>query len=214
MARQLSGRLVLATHNKGKLREMQALLAPYHIEVLSAGALNLPEPAETGTTYIENARIKAMSAVRETGLPALADDSGMGVEALDGAPGVYSADWAGEPRDWDVAMGRVETLLHQKGALAGPPPRASFHSTLILRWPDQHEEIFEGRVDGTLAFPKRGDKGFGYDPIFVPDGQGLTFAEMAPDVKNAVPEDDSLPVSHRARAFVQLRAACLRTHKP
>ena len=209
MARRLEGKLVLATHNKGKLWEMRALMAPHGVEVVSAGELGLPEPEETGTTYLENARIKAWSAVRGSGLAALADDSGMGVEALDGAPGVYSADWAGEPRDFGVAMDVVEARLGAIDALGPPAPRASFHSTLVLAWPDGHEEVFEGRVDGVLVFPRRGTSGFGYDPMFLPDGSALTFGEMMASVKNAVPEDGALPISHRARAFVALRSACL-----
>ena len=208
MARQLTGRLVLATHNRGKLREMQALMSPFGIEVVSAGELGLPEPEETGTTFVENARIKAWAAVTRSGLPALSDDSGMSVEALDGAPGVYSADWAGEPRDFSRAMGLVEQRLRDCGALGPPPPRASFNSTLVLAWPDGHEEVFEGRVDGVLVFPPRGDKGFGYDPIFLPDGESQTFGEMPAEKKNAVPVD-APPLSHRARAFVKLRDACL-----
>ena len=209
MARRLTGRVVIATHNKGKLWEMRALLAPHGVEAVSAGELGLPEPEETGSTFIDKARLKALAAVAATGLPALADDSGLCVDALDGAPGVYSADWAGEPRDFGRAMDLVEAALQDKPALGPPPPRASFHSTLVLAWPDGHEEAFEGRVDGVLVFPRRGDKGFGYDPIFLPDGQALTFGEMMATEKNAVPTDGSPPLSHRARAFVLLRDACL-----
>lgn len=210
MARRLTGKLVLATHNTGKLWEMRALMAPFGVEVVSAGELDLPEPEETGATFLENARIKAWAAVKGAGLPALSDDSGISVEALDGAPGVYSADWAGEPRDFGRAMDLVEQRLKEIGALGPPRPRAAFHSTLVLAWPDGHEEIFEGRVDGDLVFPRRGDKGFGYDPIFLPDGQTRTFGEMMGEEKNAVPQDGSEPLSHRARAFVLLREACLR----
>ena len=210
MARQLTGKVVLATHNSGKLWEMRALMAPFGVEVVSAGELGLPEPAETGTTYLENARIKAWAAVRGSGLPALSDDSGMGVAALEGEPGVYSADWAGETRDFGKAMDMVEHRLAEISALGPPRPRAAFHSTLVLAWPDGHEEVFEGRVEGDLVFPRRGEKGFGYDPIFLPDGQSLTFGEMMAAEKNAVPEDGSQPLSHRARAFVLLREACLR----
>ena len=210
MARRMTGKLVLATHNTGKLWEMRALMAPFGVEVVSAGELGLPEPEETGTSYLENARIKAWAAVKGSGLPALSDDSGLGVEALDGAPGVYSADWAGEPRDFGRAMDLVEAMLRKAGALGPPAPRAAFHSTLVLAWPDGHEEVFEGRIDGGLVFPRRGDKGFGYDPMFLPDGSDLTFGEMMAEVKNAVPADGSEPLSHRARAFVKLREACLR----
>ena len=209
MARRLTGRVVIATHNPGKLWEMRALLSPHGVEAVSAGELGLPEPEETGSTFIANARLKALAAVAATGLPALADDSGLCVAALDGAPGVYSADWAGEPRDFGRAMDLVETALRGKQALGPPAPRASFHSTLVLAWPDGHEEMFEGRVDGGLVFPRRGGKGFGYDPIFLPDGQNLTFGEMMAVEKNAVPSDGSRPLSHRARAFVLLRDACL-----
>ena len=209
MARRLTGRVVIATHNKGKLWEMRALLAPHGVEAVSAGELGLPEPEETGTTFIANARLKALAAVAATGLPALADDSGICVDALNGAPGVYSADWAGEPRDFGRAMDLVEAALRDKSALGPPAPRASFHSALVLAWPDGHEEVFEGRVDGDLVIPRRGDKGFGYDPMFLPDGQALTFGEMMATEKNAVPDDGSPPLSHRARAFVLLRDACL-----
>ena len=209
MGRRIEGRLVVATHNKGKLWEMRALLEPHGVEAVSAGELGLPEPPETGTTFLENARIKAWAAVQATGLPAFADDSGICVEALDGAPGVYSADWAGEPRDFGSAMRLVEAELRKAGASGGAAPRASFHSTLVLAWPDGHEEVFEGRTGGTLVFPPRGDKGFGYDPIFLPDGQSLTYGQMMAVEKNAVPADGSQPLSHRARAFVALRAACL-----
>lgn len=209
MGRLLTGRVVIATHNTGKLWEMRALLAPHGVEAVSAGELGLSEPEETGSTFIANARLKALAAVAATGLPALADDSGICVAALEGAPGVYSADWAGEPRDFGRAMDLVEAALRNMHGLGPPAPRAAFHSTLVLAWPDGHEEVFEGRVDGDLVFPRRGDKGFGYDPIFRPDGQSLTFGEMMAVEKNAVPSDGSLPLSHRARAFVLLRDACL-----
>lgn len=206
MGRKLQGRLIIATHNAGKLSEMRRLLAPHGVEAISAGELGLPEPPETGTTFIANARLKAQAALAATGLPAFADDSGMCVEGLDGAPGVYSADWAGEPRDFGMAMDRVERELRAKG-LTGSA--ASFNSTLIIAWPDGHEEIFEGSVPGVLVFPRRGSNGFGYDPMFLPDGAAHTFGEMTAQEKNAVPEDGSPPISHRARAFVKLRAACL-----
>lgn len=209
MGRRLSGRLIIATHNSGKLREMRELLQPYGVEAVSAGELGLPEPEETGTTFVDNARLKARAAVRETGLPAFADDSGICVEALGGVPGVYSADWAGEPRDFSHAMARVEAELKAIGALGPPAPRAHFHSTLILAWPDGHEAVFEGVTPGSLVFPPRGGNGFGYDPIFLPDGHELTYGEMTGEEKNAVPSDGSAPLSHRARAFVAMRAACL-----
>lgn len=210
MGRRLTGKLVLATHNSGKLVEMRELMAPFGVEVVSAGELGLPEPEETGTTFLENARIKAWSAVKGANLPALSDDSGMCVDALDGAPGVYSADWAGEPRDFGRAMDLVEARLREADAQGPPAPRASFYSTLVLAWPDGHEEAFEGRVDGVLVFPRRGGNGFGYDPMFLPDGQTQTFGEMEAVVKNGVPDDRTEPLSHRARAFVLLREACLR----
>ncbi len=206
MGRKLQGRLIIATHNDGKLLEMRRLLAPHGVEAISAGELGLPEPPETGTTFIANARLKAQAALAATGIPAFADDSGMCVDGLEGAPGVYSADWAGDPRDFGAAMDRVERELRAKG-LKGSA--ASFNSTLIIAWPDGHEEIFEGSVPGVLVFPRRGSNGFGYDPIFLPDGSTRTFGEMTALEKNAVPDDGSLPISHRARAFVKLRAACL-----
>ena len=209
MGRRLTGQLVLATHNKGKLREMQQLMAPHGVEVVSAAQLGLPEPEETGTSFLENARIKAWSAVNGSGLPSLSDDSGMCVEALDGAPGVYSADWAGEPRDFGKAIELVRRRLAECGGLGPPAPLAAFNSTLVLAWPDGHEEVFEGKVEGSLVFPPRGENGFGYDPIFMPDGHVQTFGEIPGDVKNAVPADGSQPLSHRARAFAVLRASCL-----
>ena len=206
MGRKLQGRLIIATHNAGKLWEMQRLLAPHGVDAISAGELCLPEPPETGTTFIANARLKAHAAMAATGLPAFADDSGMCVDALDGAPGVYSADWAGNPRDFGAAIDRVERELLARGVQGS---RASFNSTLIIAWPDGYEAVFEGRVAGALVFPRRGNNGFGYDPIFLPDGASRTFGEMMAEEKNAVPDDDRLPISHRARAFVKLRAACL-----
>ncbi|MDZ7905438.1 MAG: RdgB/HAM1 family non-canonical purine NTP pyrophosphatase [Cypionkella sp.] len=192
--------LVLATHNKGKLAEIQDLLRPFAIEVKSAGDLGLPEPAETETTFVGNARIKAHAAARATGLPALADDSGITVDALGGAPGVYTADWAETPqgRDFHMAMDRVWAELQAANA---PHPRlAQFRSTLVLAWPDGHDEVFDGVMAGEVVWPKRGTNGHGYDPIFQPLGQGLTFAEMDSAAKNAI--------SHRGRAFAKLIAGC------
>ncbi|WP_179504553.1 MULTISPECIES: RdgB/HAM1 family non-canonical purine NTP pyrophosphatase [unclassified Sphingomonas] len=205
MTRKLTpGKLVIATHNKGKLKEMQALLAPYGMECLSAGELGLPEPEETGTTFAENALIKAHAAAKAANLPALSDDSGLSVAALGGAPGVYTADWAeasplegGPGRDWYMAMGKVEGKLAQLGPDA--PRDAWFTSMLALAWPDGETQTFEGRIDGTLTWPPRGTLGFGYDPVFVPEGGTQTFAEIDPAQKNAV--------SHRARAFAKLVAA-------
>lgn len=202
MTRRLgSGTLVIATHNSGKLAEISALLAPYQVNCVSAGALGLPEPAETGKTFVENALIKASAAAQASGLPALADDSGLSVAALDGRPGVYTADWAerqwfeGEPgRDWFMAMGKVEGLLQAAGPDA--PRNAWFSCVLALAWPDGESVTYQGRVDGLMTWPPRGAKGFGYDPVFVPSGHTQTFAEMEPDVKHAI--------SHRADAFARL----------
>jgi XTP/dITP diphosphohydrolase len=191
------GELILATHNTGKLREIVELLRPFNVVVSSAGERNLPEPEETGLTFIANAELKALAAARAAHLPALADDSGLSVEALDGAPGIYSARWAGAGKDFGVAMERIRQEL---ASLGTANHRAAFVSALTLAWPDGHTESFEGRIDGTLTFPPRGDKGFGYDPIFIPDGYDTTFAEMNPDEKHQI--------SHRARAFRQLVEAC------
>lgn len=189
------GRLIIASHNAGKVREIAALLTPFGIDVTAAGDLNLPEPEETGHSFIENAELKACAAAVASDLPALADDSGLSVRALDGAPGIYSARWAGADKNFDQAMARVQEAL-------GPATdrRAAFICALSLAWPDGHIDSFEGRVDGSLVWPPRGDKGFGYDPIFVPNGYDQTFAEMAPDKKHAI--------SHRADAFAQLTASC------
>jgi len=204
MPRKLSpGRLVIASHNQGKVREIRDLLAPYGIEPVSAGELDLPEPEETGKTFAANALIKAhASAV--SGLPALSDDSGLEVRALGGRPGVYTADWAErqwfegpEGRDWYLAMGKVEGLLAEQGP--DVDRSAAFICTLALVWPDGHEEVFEGRVDGRLTWPPRGTLGFGYDPVFVPQGGMQSFAEIDPVEKHAI--------SHRADAFRKLVAA-------
>lgn len=209
MNRPLSGRLVLATHNAGKLAEMQDLMRPFGIEVTSAGALGLPVPDETGTTFIENARIKAHAAVAATGLPALADDSGLCVEALDGAPGVHTADWGGPQRDWNLAMQRVEDALRERGATTPERRRARFMATLCLAWPDGHEEIFEGSAEGTLVWPPRGERGHGYDPMFQPDGFPVTFGEMTAEEKHGM-RDSGPGLSHRARSFGKLAVACLK----
>jgi len=196
MRRLTERKLLVATHNQGKLDEIRAMMAPHGIEVTSAGELGLPEPPETEDSFIGNARIKARAAMQATGLPVLADDSGITVDGLDGAPGVYTADWADTPqgRDFMQAMTRTWRELDQRGI---PEPRtAQFRATLILLWPDGHEEIFEGVAPGRLVWPPRGQQGHGYDPIFVPDGHDLTFAEMPPEQKNAI--------SHRARAFRKL----------
>ncbi len=205
--RRLSRRVVVATHNAGKLREMRALLTPYGIDAVGAADLNLIEPEETGLTFRDNAVLKAQAAARATGVAALADDLGLCVEALGGAPGVYSARWAGEARDFAAAMARVERELHAVGA--SKPWRAHFISVLALAWPDGRAEAFEGRVDGDLVFPPRGMAGFGYDPIFRPDGQARTFGEMSAEEKHGLPADGSLALSHRARAFQKLARARL-----
>jgi XTP/dITP diphosphohydrolase len=189
------GRLVLATHNKGKLAEIVDLMRPFGVEVVSAGALGLPEPEETGTTFEANASLKAEAAALASGLPALADDSGLVVAALGGEPGIHSARWAGPRRDFSIAMAEVERRLAGK-----PDRRAHFVAVLALAWPDGHIEIFRGEVHGTLVWPPRGDKGFGYDPMFLADGESLTFGEMEPARKHRM--------SHRARAFAKLVAAC------
>ncbi len=200
MARKLEpGKLVIASHNAGKVREIGDLVRPFHVEAVSAGALNLPVPEETQTSFAGNAGIKARAAAEATGLPALSDDSGLAVAALGGAPGVYSADWAGEPRDFFAAMDRVERELKVLGT---DDFSARFICALCLAWPDGHEEVFEGTVHGSLTFPPRGDKGFGYDPIFIPEGDTRTFGEFAPAEKHAI--------SHRADAFRQLVEACLK----
>jgi XTP/dITP diphosphohydrolase len=193
------GRIVIASHNEGKVREIRALLAPYGMDVVSAKELDLPEPVENGTTFVANAELKAMSAADLSGLVALADDSGLCVDALGGDPGVYTADWAETPqgRDWMLAMTKVEAALEAAGPDAGRT--AHFVCTLTLAWPDGHVQSFEGRVEGTLVWPPRGTLGFGYDPVFVPLGRSETFGEMDPDAKHAI--------SHRADAFAKLVAA-------
>jgi XTP/dITP diphosphohydrolase len=207
MHRKLSGPLVAATHNAGKLREFRQLLVPWRIALVSAGDLGLPEPEETGDTFEANSKLKAFAAARAAEMPALADDSGLCVEALNGAPGIYSARWAGGSKDFSAAMARVERELLAKEA---PEPwRAHFISALALVWPDDHVEYFEGRVDGRLVFPPRGANGFGYDPIFLPDGHSRGFGEMSAEEKHGIPADGSLALSHRARAFQMLARACL-----
>lgn len=191
-------RLLVATHNKGKLEEIAALLAPHGITCVSAGELGLPEPEETETTFVGNARIKAHAAALATGLPALADDSGIEVDGLGGAPGVFTADWAATPdgRDFGMAMSRTWSELE---AVAAPYPRlARFRATMVLAWPDGHDEVFEGKVEGQVVWPLRGEGGHGYDPMFQPEGHAVTFAEMNPQMKNRI--------SHRADAFRKLVA--------
>jgi len=208
MARKLTGPVVIATHNAGKLREMRELLAPYGIATESAGDLGLPEPRETGKTFAANARIKALAAARASGKVSFADDSGLVVDALDGEPGIHSARWAGPDKDFRAAMNRIQTLLIERGAKRPDQRRAHFVAALCLAWPDSHVEDFEGRVDGVAVWPPRGDKGFGYDPLFRPDGLDRTFGEITADEKHGLPPKGQ-GLSHRARAFLKLADACL-----
>ncbi len=210
MPRQLTSLVVIATHNPGKLKEMRELLAPYGIKAKSAGELGLAEPAETGRSFANNARIKALAAAKRTGLPAFADDSGFCVDALDGKPGIHSARWAGPDKDFRGAMNRIQTLLIERGARTPEQRRAHFVAALCLAWPDGHTEEFEARVGGVAVWPPRGDKGFGYDPLFQPDGFDRTFGEMSAEEKHGLPPNGQ-GLSHRARAFVQLATACLQT---
>ena len=198
-----SGKLVIATHNAGKLKEISALLQPYGVECLSAGSLGLPEPEETGTTFAQNALLKARAAAEGSGIVSLADDSGLSVAALDGRPGVYTADWAerqwfeGDPgRDWYMAMGKVEGMLSERGP--DIDRSAAFHCVLAIVWPDGEHAIYEGTCPGALTWPPRGELGFGYDPVFVPQGCDRTFAQIDPEEKHAI--------SHRADAFAKLVA--------
>ena len=207
--RRLEGKIVVATHNAGKLREMRELLEPHGIEAVSAGELGLGEPEETGSTFAANAEIKARAAAEATGLPAFADDSGICVEGLGGAPGIYSARWAGDGKDFAAAMARIDAQLRERGFLAPDERRAHFVSALSLVWPDGHQEAFEARVDGVLVWPPRGTAGFGYDPMFLPNGYDRTFGEMGSHEKHGIPADGSRALSHRARAFQDLAAACL-----
>ena len=192
------GRLVVASHNPGKVREIDDLLQSYDAEPVSAGELGLPEPVEDGLTFVANAILKAESAATRSGLPALSDDSGLAVAVLDGAPGIYSARWAGPEKDFQYAMQRVQDEVGD-----APDRNAQFICVLALAWPDGHVETFEGTVDGTLVWPPRGDCGFGYDPMFLPKGHDETFGELDPAHKHAI--------SHRAAAFRQLVAACFET---
>ena len=196
--RLVPGRLLAATHNKGKVAELKDLFEPHGFQVVSALELGLDEPEETEATFAGNALLKARAAMRATGLPALSDDSGLAVTALGGEPGIYSARWAGEPRDFYRAMERVEAELQASGS---PDRSAKFVCALAVAWPDGHEAVFEGEVHGTLVWPPRGEKGFGYDPVFVATGETITFGEMDPDRKHAM--------SHRAEAVKKLRAALL-----
>ncbi|KAB2873010.1 MAG: RdgB/HAM1 family non-canonical purine NTP pyrophosphatase [Pseudorhodoplanes sp.] len=206
--RTITGTLVIATHNPGKLREMRELLARYRIDAVSAGELGLAEPEETGTSFAANARIKAQAAARAAGRPAFADDSGLAVAALNGEPGIHSARWAGVDKNFMRAMQQIENRLQERGARDPAQRRAHFVSALCVAWPDGHCEEFEGRIDGTLVWPPRGEKGFGYDPMFLPDGHARTFGEMTSDKKHGLPPRGQ-GLSHRARAFLKLAEACL-----
>ena len=194
-----ASQLIVASHNQGKVREIMELLMPFGVEAISAGDLNLPEPEETGASFVENAELKALSAAVGGERPALADDSGLCVDGLDGAPGIYSARWGGPQKDFSLAMDKVHRTLEEKGI---EDRSAHFTCALCLAWPDGHVESFEGNVHGTLIWPPRGDRGFGYDPIFTPDGFDITFGEMDPADKHGL--------SHRADAFKQLIHACFK----
>lgn len=201
-----AGKLVVASHNEGKVKEIRALLAPFGVETVSAAELDLPEPEETETTFKGNAELKALAAARAADMPALSDDSGLAVDILDGAPGIYSARWAetGDGRDFSVAMTRVEKEMCEKNGGPDGNRKARFICALTLAWADGHVETFEGSVAGALVWPGRGTRGFGYDPVFQPDGHKITFGEMDPAAKHAI--------SHRAHAFEQLIDACF-AHK-
>jgi XTP/dITP diphosphohydrolase len=208
MARQITGTLVIATHNPGKLREMRDLLSIYGVGAISAGELELPEPDETGTTFAANARIKAQCAAKLANQPAFSDDSGLAVDALGGEPGIHSARWAGPDKDFAGAMAKIDTMLRERGATSPEQRRAHFVSALCVAWPDGHLEEFEAKVEGTLVWPPRGIQGFGYDPMFLPDGHTRTFGEMPAEEKHGLPPRGK-GLSHRARAFLKLAEACL-----
>lgn len=198
------GKLIIASHNAGKLREFDDLIGPFGFETQSAGQLGLPEPDETGTTFEENAYIKAFAAAEATGLPALSDDSGMMVDALDGDPGVYTANWAELPdggRDFQMAMGKVEDALQAKGAIEAADRNARFVSVICLAWPDGHADYYRGEVEGRIVWPPRGSIGFGFDPVFLPQGYEKTFGEMTAEEKHGWKPGDAHALSHRARAF-------------
>jgi XTP/dITP diphosphohydrolase len=207
---RLNGKIVVASHNAGKLREIADLIAPFGLEARSAGEFGLPEPDETGTTFEENAYIKAHAAAVATGLPALSDDSGMCADALDGQPGVYTANWAETPdgkRDFGIAMQKVEDLLREKGAVGAKDRTARFVAVICLAWPDGHAKYYRGEVEGTLIWPPRGALGFGYDPVFLPDGYDKTFGEMTPEQKHGWTPGNAEALSHRARAFQKFARA-------
>jgi XTP/dITP diphosphohydrolase len=216
--RKITGPLVIATHNPGKLAEMGELLLPYGVQAVAAGALGLSEPEENGATFRENARHKAICAATASGLPAFADDSGLAVDALGGEPGIHSARWAGRDKDFRRAMEMVQEKLRARSAHAPPQRKAHFVSALCVAWPDRHVEEFEATVEGTLVWPPRGEQGFGYDPMFLPDGHARTFGEMPSREKHGLPPEGQgsshqgfshSALSHRARAFLKLADACL-----
>jgi len=206
--RLITGRLVIATHNPGKLAEMRDLLATYGVEAISAGELGLAEPEETGASFRANARIKAEAAAKASNMPAFADDSGLTVDALNGDPGIYSARWAGPDKDFRFAMNKIQSLLIERGAKSAGQRRGHFVSALCVAWPDGLVEEFEATVDGTIVWPPRGTAGFGYDPLFKPDGHDRTFGEMSAEEKHGLPPR-GMGLSHRARAFLKLAEACL-----
>src|ERR1700748_3000429 len=208
MPRRITGQLVIATHNPGKLAEMRELLSPHGVTAISAAELGLPEPEETGDSFMANARIKAVAAATAANLASFADDSGLAVDALDGAPGIYSARWAGPGKDFNAAMSQIERLLQERGATTPSQRKAHFVSALCVAWPDDHLEEVEARADGTLVWPPRGTAGFGYDPAFLPDGHSRTFGEMTSIEKHGLPPL-GLGLSHRAKAFVKLAEICL-----
>ncbi|HVB90345.1 MAG TPA: RdgB/HAM1 family non-canonical purine NTP pyrophosphatase [Beijerinckiaceae bacterium] len=201
MSPSLPDRVVVATHNAGKLREIRQLLSRLRIDGVSAAELGLREPEETGATFAQNASLKAQAAATAAGVPALADDSGLCVEALEGAPGIFSARWAGPNKDFHAAMEKIEAALRERDCFEPARRRASFVCVLAFAWPDGRIETFEGRVDGVLVWPARGAMGFGYDPIFLPEGEQRTFGEMSSEEKHGLPADGSPGLSHRARAF-------------
>jgi len=210
MGRQFSEpKLLIASHNQGKVTEIVELLAGRNLEIVTAADLKIDEPEETGDTFAANALLKAEAAVAATGLPCIADDSGLAVEALKGAPGIYSARWAGETRDFKLAMAKVNSALDEAGAELPDQRRAAFIAMTVLAWPDSHVEYFEGRVEGTLVWPPRGKHGFGYDPMFLPDGHDKTFGEMTPEEKHGVAGGKD-GLSHRARALALMADACFK----
>jgi XTP/dITP diphosphohydrolase len=204
--------IVVASHNKGKIAEIAELIAPFGFAAKSAAELNFAEPDETGTTFEENAKIKALASAKASGLPSLSDDSGIAIDALDGAPGVYTANWAEREdgsRDFAMAMDKVEQELIARGATEPSQRTARFVSVLCLAWPDGHVELFRGEIEGTVAYPPRGTSGFGYDPIFQPEGSDRTFGEMTSDEKHGWKPGDDFALSHRARAFKKFVETCL-----